>query len=186
MRVPLQAVPLLLLLLSACAREQPPLEILGSIPDFDLTSQQNTPFRSVTELRGHTWVANFIFTNCAGPCPRMSSQMRQVQDATMDLPGLRMVSFTVDPERDTPQALTAYARRHHAGSRWFFLTGPMKTLHELKRNAFLLGSVDGQLNHSTRFVLVDKQSRIRAYYDTSEPSAIRQLISGIRRLEKEP
>lgn len=108
--------------------------------------------------------------------------MRKVQEGNADV---QMVSFTVDPARDTPEVLAAYAQRHHAGERWTFLTGTMEELHNLKRNVFLLGNVDGELNHSTRFVLVDKQGRIRAFYDTSEPSSIRQLISDIGRLEKE-
>ncbi|MBL8177507.1 MAG: SCO family protein [Bryobacterales bacterium] len=176
---------LLLLLAAGCGRNQPPLEVFGEVPDFTLTSHRNSPFDAARELRGRIWVANFIFTNCAGPCPRMTSQMRQVQDATADLPELRMVSFTVDPARDTPEVLAAYGKRHRAGERWSFLTGTLDQLHHLKRNVFLLGNVDGELNHSTRFALVDRQSRIRAFYDTSLPSSIRQAIADIRRLEKE-
>lgn len=173
---------LLLLLAAGCGRKQPPLEVFGEVPDFTLTSHRKVPFQAATELRGHIWVANFIFTNCAGPCPRMTSQMRRVQEGNAEV---RMVSFTVDPARDTPEVLAEYAKKHRAGERWAFLTGTMESLHNLKRNVFLLGNVDGELNHSTRFVLVDKQSRIRAFYDTSEPSSIRQLISDIERLEKE-
>jgi len=176
---------LLLLLAAGCGRKQPPLEVFGEVPDFTLTSHRNTPFDSAKELRGHIYVVNFIFTNCAGPCPRMTSQMRQVQDGTTEVPGVRMVSITVDPARDTPDVLAAYAKRHRAGERWTFLTGTMESLHHLKRNVFLLGNVDGELNHSTRFVLVDKLSRIRGFYDTSEPSSIRRLVSDIGRLEKE-
>jgi len=166
---------------AGCARPDSPLEVLGAIPEFVLTAQNGQDFSS-TALGGHIWVANFIFTNCAGPCPRMSSQMAQVQNLTEDLPGLRLVTFTVDPERDTPEVLAAYAKRQKADKRWVFLTGSQATLHKLKREAFLLGNVDGQLNHSTRFVLVDGQSRIRAYYDTSEAQSIRTLVRDIRRL----
>ncbi|MFN7938131.1 MAG: SCO family protein [Bryobacteraceae bacterium] len=180
-----RALSLLLLLAVGCGRKQPPLEVFGEVPGFVLRSHRGVAFDAEKELRGHIWVANFIFTNCAGPCPRMSSQMRQVQDGTANSPEVRMVSFTVDPKRDTPEVLAAYAQRHKAGERWTFLTGTMEALHNLKRNVFLLGNVDGELNHSTRFVLVDKQSRIRGFYDTSEPSSIRQLIADIGRLEKE-
>jgi len=176
---------LLLLLTAGCGRNQPPLEVFGEVPDFTLTSHRSTPFDSSKELRGHIYVVNFIFTNCAGPCPRMTSQMRQVQEKTTDVPAVRLVSITVDPVRDTPDVLAAYAKRHRAGEGWTFLTGTMESLHHLKRNVFLLGNVDGELNHSTRFVLVDKQSRIRGFYDTSEPSSIRLLVSDIGRLEKE-
>ncbi|MBI3210632.1 MAG: SCO family protein [Candidatus Solibacter usitatus] len=180
-----RAFLLSLAFLSACARPSPPLEIFGTVPGFQLTSHKNASFDSALELKGRVWVANFIFTNCTGPCPRMSSQMRQVQDAAKDLTGLRLVSITVDPVRDTPQVLAEYAKRQHAGDRWLFLTGEQADLHHLKRNVFLLGNVDGQLNHSTRFVLVDRQARIRGYYDTSEPDSIARILSDIRRLEKE-
>ncbi|MBI3684633.1 MAG: SCO family protein [Acidobacteria bacterium] len=172
-------------LLAACSGKPTALEILGSVPAFTLQAHTGAVFASDAELRGRVWVADFIFTNCTGPCPRMTSQMRQVQSATKDLPELRLVTFTVDPARDTAEALAAYARRQQADERWYFLTGPQETLHHLKRYAFLLGSIDGQLNHSTRFVLVDRRSRIRAYYDTSEPASIQRLIADIRRLEKE-
>lgn len=117
----------------------------------------------------------------------MTSQMRQVQTATQGQTDVKLVSITVDPERDTPEVLAAYARRTQAdSSRWNFLTGSQQDLHKLKREVFLLGNVDGELNHSTRFVLVDRQSRIRGYYDTSEPGSIKKLIADIQRLRSEP
>lgn len=167
----------------ACSRLAP-LDVIGEVPKFRLTSQSGTSFDSVKELRGHVWVADFIFTNCQGPCPRMTSQMRRVQTSTP--PDVKLVSITVDPERDTPETLAAYASKHQADlSRWSFLTGTQADLHRLKREVFLLGNVDGELNHSTRFVLVDRQSRIRAYYDTSEPGSIKKLIADIERLRSE-
>lgn len=172
-----------ILLLGACSQPKP-LEVFGTVPAFQLKAHTGADYLSAKELDGRVWVANFIFTNCQGPCPRMSSQMRQVQTATTDLPEMRMVSFTVDPARDTPEVLAEYAKRQHAESRWTFLTGPLETLHMLKRQAFLLGNVDGELNHSTRFVLVDGRQQIRAYYDSSEPDSIKRLIADVRRLSK--
>jgi protein SCO1/2 len=175
------------LLLACACRHVPPLDVIGEVPDFVLTAETGKEFDSAKRLRGNIWVADFIFTNCQGPCPRMTSQMRQVQAATGGQSDVKLVSITVDPERDTPDVLAAYARRHHADpSRWSFLTGTEADLHRLKREVFLLGNVDGELNHSTRFVLVDRQSRIRAYYDTSEPGSIKKLIADIERLRSEP
>lgn len=166
-------------LLPACSRKRPPLEVFGSVPDFTLTAQTGQAF-SGASLRGHVWVADFIFTTCNGPCPRMTSQMRQVQDAS---PTIKLVSFTVDPEHDTPPVLAEYARRQHADpARWTFLTGPRDTLHHLCFDAFHLGNVSGALDHSTRFVLIDRELQIRAYYDTSEASSIRTLIEDIKTL----
>lgn len=171
-------------LLAGCRSAKPP-EVLGRVPPFRLTAQTGREFDS-SALQGKVWVADFIFTNCPGPCPRMSSQMGLVQRGASDLPDVRLVSFTVDPERDTPEVLAAYAVRYHAEpGRWFFLTGPRESLHALSRDAFKLGSVDGGLEHSTRFTLVDRQSRIRGYYLTSEPDAIDRLLTDLRTVYKE-
>jgi protein SCO1/2 len=177
----------MLLLATGCrGTVEQPLEVFGTVPEFALTAHTGQPFDSAQQLRGRVWVVDFIFTNCQGPCPRMTSQMRQVQNALTDFKDLRLISITVDPARDNPEVLAAYATRQKADARWFFLTGPMETLHKLKREVFFLGNVDGQLNHSTRFVLVDQQSRIRAFYDTSDPESIPNLIAAIRRLHTDP
>jgi protein SCO1/2 len=159
----------------------------GTVPDFQLTDQSNQHFSSAASLRGKVWIADFIFTNCPGPCPRMSSQMRQVGNALHDLKDLRLVSFTVDPARDTPEALAKYAAHYDAQPGvWFFLTGPQPDLHRLAKDVFKLGDVDGDLEHSTRFVLVDQKSRIRGYYLTSDDDAIPHVIADAKQISKEP
>jgi protein SCO1/2 len=171
------------LLLAGCSAHAG-LASYGVVPDFTLTDQTGAPFVSATALRGQVWVADFIFTNCPGPCPRMSSQMHQVQSAGLD--GVKLVSFTVDPARDTPEVLAAYASHFQAQlGVWSFLTGPQDTLQHLSRDAFMLGNVDASLEHSTRFVLVDRASRIRGFYLTSEEDAIPRLISDAKRLLRE-
>ena len=171
--------------LTACSQRTPTLEVLGDIPPFDLVAQDGQPFHSQA-LAGKIWVADFIYTTCPGPCPRMTSQMREVQDAVSKIPDVRIVSFTVDPAKDTPPVLTEYAKTHGASSAiWYFLTGPVATLQILDRDAFKLGNIDGTMQHSTRFVLVDRQGRIRGYYDTSESSAIPKLIADIYALARE-
>lgn len=181
----MKLLAVLALLLASLACTQPPaLEVFGNIPSFDLIAQNGQPFHSQA-LAGKIWVADFIYTTCPGPCPRMTSQMREVQDAVSKIPDVRLVSFTVDPAEDTPPVLAAYAKVHGAApSMWYFLTGPVPTLQMLDRDAFKLGNLDATMQHSTRFVLVDRQGRIRRYYDTSEPSAIPKLISDIRDLER--
>lgn len=166
--------------LAACSH--PPLAVLGQIPQFDLVSQDGQPFHSQA-LAGKIWVADFIYTTCPGPCPRMTSQMREVQDAVVQIPDVRLVSFSIDPANDTPPVLAAYGKTHGASeSVWYFLTGSLSTIGMLDRDAFKLGAIDGTLQHSTRFVLVDRQGRIRGYYDTSESGAIAKVISDIRTL----
>ena len=162
----------------------PELPSYGVVPDFVLTDQSGRTFQSAEKLAGKVWVANFIFTNCAGPCPRMSSQFRELRDAARE-PDVRLVSFTIDPKRDSPEVLAAYGRRWAADpDEWFFLSGPQAELHKLSRNVFLLGDVDGSLEHSTRFVLVDRHSRIRGYYDTSDRENIKKLMTDLDRLAR--
>jgi protein SCO1/2 len=182
----LLVVSALFFALTACTRSTTALQVFGDIPQFELTAQNGQPFHSHT-LAGKIWVADFIYTTCPGPCPRMTSQMREVQDAILKVPDVRLVSFTIDPAEDTPPVLAAYAKTHGASeSIWYFLTGPMATLQMLDRDAFKLGAIDGSMQHSTRFVLVDRQGRIRGYYDTSESNAIPKVIADIRALAQEP
>jgi protein SCO1/2 len=163
-----------------------PLPVLGEIPDFELTAQTGEPYTR-RDLDGKVWIADFIFTNCTGPCPRMSGLMRKVQNSLADRPDVRLVSFTVDPERDTPEVFSAYARRYQAREGvWYFLTGPEQTLNMLSFEAFKVGRVGGgNLDHGTYFVLVDQRGRIRGYYGTSEPNNIDQLLTDVRRLCEE-
>jgi len=182
----LAAVAALLLACSACRSHTPAFPDYGVVPRFQLTAQDGQPFDG-TVLEGKIWVADFFFTTCPGPCPRMTSQMHQIQEATWKMPDVRLVSFTVDPVRDTPQQLTLYAKAHHASSgHWYFLTGSRATLNHLGLDVFKLNHVDGTLQHSTRFVLVDKRSHIRGYYDTSEPNSIPKLVADIHALGREP
>jgi len=173
---------IILLLLAGCRGRVAGYPSYGEVPVFHLTDQTGRAFNSTT-LAGRVWVADFMFTSCPGPCPRMTSQMRHVQDATRDLANVRFVSFTVDPDRDTPAVLAEYAKVHRAETQsWYFLTGTQPALHHLGRDVFKLNNVDGTLNHSTRFVLVDARGQIRGYYDTSEPDSIPKLIGDVRAL----
>ena len=179
----MRLLPLLCLVLAGCAREKP-LEVLGDVPPFELTNQQGHAFNRAA-LDGHVWVADFIFTNCEGPCPRMSSHMHAMQNATDA--SVRFVSFTVDPDRDTPPVLANYAKRFVADdSRWAFLTGDKATLNTLDQDAFRLGTIGAEMDHSTRFVLIDKHSRIRGYYGIAQGNPVEKIVRDAARLEKEP
>jgi protein SCO1/2 len=179
------AVTVFILSLAACLRHNSALPVYYDVPAFDLVAQDGQPFHSAV-LTGKIWVADFIYTTCPGPCPRMTSQMHEVQDAIVTMPDVKLVSFTVDPARDTPPILAAYAKLHGAYSeRWYFLTGPETTLQRLDRDVFKLGNLDTSMQHSTRFVLVDRRSRIRGYYDTSESQAMARLIEDISALSRE-
>ena len=176
-------IPLLLaaLLLAGCARP-PQFDVFGQVPAFQLTSQSAQAFDSKS-LEGHVWVADFFFTSCPGPCPLMSKKLGDVQRQTADLPGVKIVSFTVDPAHDTPAVLAEYAKRYVADpARWFFLTGDQAKLNVLGRDGFKLNPVDGSTIHSTRFVLVDQRMQIRSYYSSDEQGVIEKLVHDIRAL----
>ena len=173
------------ILLGACGGHKAP-PVQDSVPPFALTTQDGSAFDSHT-LDGKVWVADFIFTNCTGPCPRMTSQMRRLHLALGAERDLKLVSFTVDPLRDTPAVLQEYAAKFHADpAQWTFLTGPIPTLHHLSREVFHLGDIDGKtFDHSTRFLLVDRRGRLRGAYVTSEPEVIPRLIEDIKLVLKE-
>ncbi len=172
------------LAMAACVQPKP-LPILGQVPEFQLTDQAGQPFDS-RSLDGHIWVADFVYTTCDGPCPMMSSQMHLVQTQTAETPDVKLISFTVDPKHDTPPVLAAYAKHFkYEPGRWFFLTGDQAALNDIGLNGFKLNSVDGSLSHSTRFVLVDRQRRIRGYYISSDDGFLPHLVHDIRQLERE-
>jgi protein SCO1/2 len=170
--------------LSSCIQPKA-LQDYGPVPAFQLTAQDGQPFDSKS-LEGHNWVADFIYTHCEGPCPMMSSQMRQIQDSTAaEMSGVKLVSFTVDPAHDTPEVLADYARHFKQDpARWSFLTGDQPGLNAVGLG-FKLNGVDGSASHSTRFVLVDRRGHIRGYYSTAEDAFMPQLMHDLRQLEEQ-
>jgi protein SCO1/2 len=178
----LPLAPLALLLLTSCSGVKS-LPVLSQIPQFDLTASTGQAFDS-RSLDGHIWVANFIYTTCEGPCPMMSHQMRGIQNSTAATPAVKLVSFTVDPAHDTPEVLDRYSKVFKAdGDRWYFLTGEMTRLNDLGLHAFKLNGVNGDLSHSTRFVLVDSQRRMRGFYVSSDDDFPKRLLHDIRQLQ---
>jgi cytochrome oxidase Cu insertion factor (SCO1/SenC/PrrC family) len=118
------------------------LPIYGSVPDFALTDQRGRPVRRA-DLQGKVWIASFIFTNCPEECPMMTAEMAQFQSDLALVADFRLVSISVDPERDTPPVLSQYADRFNADpERWLFLTGDKRAIYRLAREGFRLGIVD--------------------------------------------
>ncbi len=158
------------------------LPILGEVPEFSLTERNGSPI-GLDALRGSVWVADFIFTYCAGPCPIMSQRMKELQDALEGerLGEVRCVSFTLDPVRDTPEILKVYADDYRADAdRWLFLTGDKQQVFDLTLKGFKLAVQDeteaDPIIHSTRFVLVDREGRIRGYYEAITDDEMQDLI----------
>jgi protein SCO1/2 len=168
---------------------QSSLPELGDVPAFKLTSQNGTAFSS-DSLKGKVWVADFIFTTCNGPCPRMSSQMRRLQNALLKRSGalnsVRLLSITVDPQHDDPPTLLEYSRHFRADARlWSFLTGPEAEIRKLSADTFHVNTAVNLLEHSTRFILVDGKARIRGYYESTDATMLDQLVEDIDKLCKE-
>ena len=169
----------------AAASSPAPLPVHATVPPFKLTDQNNRPFDK-DSLEGRVWVADFIFTSCAGTCPILTAQMAQLQSA---LPSeIHLVSFTVDPARDNPRTLRKYGARYGADPvRWHFLTGPENILQPLIQKGFRLSVAEGTgpeepIVHSQRFVLVDRAGWIRGYYDSTDPAQIQRLTQDARSL----
>lgn len=184
------------------ARPAPdPLPVLAQIPDFELTDQHG---RSVgkDDLAGAPFVADLVFTRCVLACPLMTTKMAALDRA---LPGLaadaseaaptppaRLVSISVDPEHDRPEVLADYAGRYEASDRWLFLTGERDQIYRLAGEGMKLGFdpnpplvplIPGEnIYHSTRFVLVDAQGRVRGYYDSQDREALAKLRQDLSRL----
>ena len=172
-------------------RPEPP-PVMWSVPDFALTNRDG---RTVTlkDLKGAPWVADFIFTRCPASCPMMTARMARFnRGLPRDLP-VRLVSFSVDPKYDTPAVLQTYAQSFKAPDRWLFLTGDGEQIYRLSKEGFKLG-IDNTpqaptatptaepILHSTRFVLVDGEGRIRGYYDGEDEEAMAQLRRDLRAL----
>ena len=181
-------------LFSDSSQPAPPgrLPILGEVPAFSLIERTQQPFGH-TDLTGSVWVANFIFTHCPGRCPLLSQRMARLQ-TTLRTEPVRFISFSVDPERDTPEVLQVYARRYHADDqRWLFLTGERATMYTLIREGFRLGvealapddprlTTHEPIVHSNRFVLIDPQRRIRGYYRGDDTESMVRLLQDIETL----
>jgi protein SCO1/2 len=159
------------------------LPVLGTVPAFTLTAGDGRPM-SADDLRGQVWIADFIFTRCPSQCPMLTANMAKVQKALPADPAgvVRLVSFSVDPAYDTPEVLRAYAERFGADTtRWAFLTGDRQALYTLIREGFHLAvgeeaGSEGMITHSDRFILVDRDLRIRGYYSGSDTEAQARLV----------
>ncbi|MER3501037.1 MAG: SCO family protein [Candidatus Fervidibacterota bacterium] len=170
------------------------LPVYWTVPDFQLIADNGKPI-TLADLRGKVWVAEFFFTSCAGICLEMNRNMQKVQHTFKGNPDFRIVAFTVDPHRDTPDILREYGKNFGAQpGQWIFVTGEKKAIYRLARHGFRVTAQEvkpeeegGPLDfiHSDRFILVDRQGRIRGYYNGTDEKQVARLIADIRRLLRE-
>lgn len=160
------------------------------------TNQRNESI-STTALKGKVWVASFVFTSCNTECSYLTFRMRRVLAKLADENDFIMVSFTVDPQTDTPERLKTYAERYGRDSdQWHFLTGDYKKLSRIIKNNFLLPIADedqkakllnsSELVHSDRYAVVDKQGVVRYYVSGLLPNAEALILDAVHQLLKEP
>lgn len=182
---------MLAVLLSACARPPAEAELprLFTVPEFTLVERSGQP-ATLAALRGRPWIADFIFTRCAGVCPAMTARMKALRARLAGTP-VRFVTISVDPATDTPEVLSRYAEAAGADADWWFVTGTKRDLHALSTEGFKLAAMenppgqetaDGPFLHSSKFVLVDAEGAIRGYYDSEDPAALQALEKDARRL----
>jgi protein SCO1 len=196
----LMAAAIVLSRVQPTRRSHPALPVIGPVAAFALTNQSGQAV-TLANLRGKVWVADIIFSRCAGPCPRMTRQMASLQDALPQDNSVQLVSLTTDPEFDTPEVLAKYAARFNANpDRWQFLTGTKKEIVNLAIDSLKLTAVETKPEeradeadlfiHSTIFVVVDKQARLRGVFETGgdgiewtnvQPA----ILEAVRMLERE-
>jgi protein SCO1 len=148
------------------------------LPAFELVDQRGQPF-GLEDLKGRIWVADFVFTSCPTVCPKLTQRMKEIQHRAHHMgDAFRLVTFTVDPETDTPEVLSAYAASYHIDTRrWYFLTGPLRDVEPTVIQGFKMvmgkdevpaGSGLFSIFHGEKLVLVDAEGAIRGYYDADD------------------
>jgi protein SCO1/2 len=149
--------------------------------DFSLTDQTG---KTVTrkDFQHSITVVDFFFTSCQGICPKMNSQMKKVYDHFRGNEEVKLISHTVNPEKDSAEVLAAYAKRYDADPRqWYFVTGDKAQLYKLARKSYMISDTNGDggkedFVHSQNFALVDKEGHVRGIYDGTDSTEVKRLI----------
>ncbi len=163
------------------------LPVLAELPAIDLVRSDGETVTGA-DLAGTPWVADFVFTRCVTSCPILTSRMQGIGDDLTEGEDFRRVSITVDPAHDTPEVLAEYQARRKLPESWWWLTGEPEAVLTLTREGFLLGVEENPGNerdpilHSTRLVLVDRENRVRGYYDALEEGELTRLERDLARL----
>ncbi len=155
-----------------------------TIADFSFTNQNG---KTITQkdYEGKIYVADFFFTTCGSICPKMTTNLSDVQKAFANNPKVKLLSFTVFPETDSVPVLKAYAKKNQVNdTKWNLVTGDKKEIYTLARKSYLavkLGKPSElyDMVHTENFVLVDTKKRVRGFYDGTNKDDIKRLIEDI-------
>jgi protein SCO1/2 len=174
-----------------CRPEHKPLPDWGEVGTFSLVDQTGQPF-SDAAMRGHISIVSFVFTRCDTICPVISMKMARIQEKTFDLGrDIKLVSFSVDPEYDTPERLDAYAKQYGADpERWRFVTGPKDKVFSLIEGPFMTSMLRDpdrpsgvpDIKHGGYFLLLDRNLHIRGKYDSDLVNQLDALMRDARYL----
>jgi protein SCO1/2 len=157
------------------------LPVLGEVPDFQFTERSGESFGK-NNMRGTINVVNFFFTTCVGPCPIMNARVAELYQKYSTTDQVRFVSISVDPKRDSLTVLRKYAEDFGVtDNRWLFLRGEKEEVHRVSEKGFMLAG-DLPTIHSTKLVLVDRNQKIRGYYDSFDEESLRLLTVHVREL----
>lgn len=163
---------LLWLGLVACGGQEPALGSYGELPAFTLMDQRGVEIRDA-DLKGRVLIVDFIFTSCPDVCPLLTQQLAGIRKELQPRASLAFVSFSVDPEHDTPERLKQFAAQHRADhADWYFLTGPLELVREVVTRGFkqamqaepVVPGKPRNVLHGTHFVLVDRSGQIRGFF----------------------
>ncbi len=169
-----------------------PLPVYDNVPQFTLTNQ-NGQAVSLDSLKGKIWLADVIFTLCPSQCIRLTAHMKELQPKLP--PDVKIISLTTDPTHDTPPVLKKYSTSFARGENWLFLTGDKRVINDVAVKGLKLAvqetpeaereNPNDLFIHSTKFVLVDGNGRVRGYFDGDSPESTPEIISAVKTLEKE-
>jgi len=169
------------------------LPILNSQTEANISFElknQNGKLVSNKDLEGKIVVTDFFFTHCPSICPKLTANLKSIQEAMNDDPSILINSFSIDPERDSVGRLAQYASKFEVEGQWNLLTGDKKIIYQLARKKFMVDASEGDggpndFIHSDKFVLMDVKGRIRGYYKGTDENEVKQLIVDIRKLKEE-
>jgi cytochrome oxidase Cu insertion factor (SCO1/SenC/PrrC family) len=183
-------------------KRQHSLPVIGTVADFILTNQDGN-VATLADLTNRVWVADIIFTRCAGPCPILTGHMKSLEDALPKTSAAKLVTLTTDPDFDTPEMMKKCGDRFGADfNRWMFLTGTKADIGALGAGSLKLSAVPVQpadqtnaadlFIHTTIFVIVDKHAQLRGSFETMGDgvdwtNTVRpRIVAAVRQLEREP